>query len=496
MKKITQPLTLYLIGATGDLAKKKILKAVYRLFETDLLPDQFTVIGNARKALSQAEFQDYVKTCVEPKELSHWQQFTTHLHYVPGDATQPETFAKLKTFHDDLAAQQRCGNHMWYIATLPQLYLSIVKNIKQHQLQNSACGWTKLLIEKPFGTDLATAQALNHELAEVFAEDQIYRIDHYLGKETVQNLVAFRFANGLFEKLWNRNYIDHIQVTAAETKGVAGRGNFYDATGATRDVLQNHLLQMIAITLMDEPASLNALDIRASRAELLKSISCVSHSSEKIGVAFGQFTAGNLGSESVPAYHETPDVPKNSQTETATAVKLEINSERWRGVPIYVRTGKRLASDVLEISIQFKDPQNVMFSALQYGTDPNVLTFRFQPDESIVLRLFVKKPGHGIELDTVPMEFRYQNKYQMDLIEAYERLIHDATIGDTTLFPSAQSIETSWKLVDQILALKTPELLEKYPAGSWGPQSFDQLIQQDGRSWIDPSIALGRKATA
>lgn len=477
MKKITEPLTLYLIGATGDLAKRKILKAIYRLFETDLLPDQFTLIGNARKALSLQEFQDYVKVCVQPQNEVLWSEFAKKLHYVPGNATEPQTFANLKNFHDQLAAKEHCGNHMWYIATLPQLYLQIVKNIKHYQLNTSGCGWTKLLIEKPFGTDFASAQALNAELAEAFTEDQIYRIDHYLGKETVQNLVAFRFANGLFEKLWDHNSIDHIQITAAERSDVKNRAEFYDATGATRDVLQNHLLQMIAITLMDEPPSLHSVDIRASRAKLLSAIELAPHKSDKISVAFGQ----------VEGYRDNPGIPAHSQTETAVAVKLEINSDRWRGVPIYIRHGKLFAKDVLEISIQFKDQPNAMFKPLKYGSDPNVLTFRFRPNEGIVLRLFVKKPGHGIELDLVPMEFRYHNQYQMDLIEAYERLIHDASIGDPTLFPSAKSIETSWSIVDQILALKAHTSLDTYQPGTYGPQSFTTLIEQDGRKWIDES---------
>jgi len=490
MKKIPESLTIFLIGVTGDLAKKKILKAIYRLHTQGLLTAPFNLIGNARKPLSQAEFVEFVKNSIQPKDEAQWQTFARSLSYVSGDATNPATFAELDTFHQHLKQNSPCGNHIWYVATLPQLYLDIIKNLKQYQMHRTECGWTKILIEKPFGTDLKSAQALNQELTEVFSEDQIYRIDHFLGKETVQNLVAFRFANGLFEELWNREYIDHVQVTFAETLGITGREQFYDSTGATRDVLQNHLLQMIAVTLMEEPASLSAADLRRSRSKLLKEISLSKPNGLRHSVVFGQYTPGTSKNQAVPGYTQENGIPPDSPTETATALKLEINNPRWQGVPVYVRTGKRLATDVLEISIQFKDPKNAMFKEIKYGPDPNILSFRFQPNEGIILRLFVKKPGHGTELDMVPMEFRYHNQYQMDFIEAYERLILDASLGDSTLFPSADSIEATWRLIDEILEYKQTVSPEKYSAGSWGPSSFDHLMQQDHRSWIDPSVDL------
>jgi glucose-6-phosphate 1-dehydrogenase len=349
-----------------------------------------------------------------------------------------------------------------------------------------------VLIEKPFGTDLDSARSLNMELTEVFSESQIYRIDHFLGKETVQNVLAFRFANGLFEELWNKKFIDHIQVTFSESIGIAGRGQFYDATGATRDVLQNHLLQMIAVTLMEEPKSLDSEDIRHSRSQLLEAIAFPEGPIEH-NLAFGQYIAGKVDGQPVVSFLDEHNIPSNSATETAIALKLEVHTERWQGVPIYVRTGKRLATDVLEISVQFKDPQNQMFKEIKYGPDPNILTFRFQPNEGIILRLFVKKPGHGIELDLVPMEFNYHNQYQMDLIEAYERLIHDASVGDPTLFPSADSIEATWRIIDAILDKKPNEKPDEYIAGSWGPSSFDDIIQRDNRKWIEPTIEKKRR---
>ncbi len=488
MQKIPEPLTIFLIGVTGDLAKKKILKAVYKLFEKGLLSAPFNLIGNARKPMLNDEFKQFVKEIVKPESDASWNRFSGSLSYVAGDSTKPETFEVIAQFHQQLAQDKHCGNHIWYIATLPQLYLSIVQNIKRHQMHTTECGWTKILIEKPFGTNLISAQALNEELTEVFTEDQIYRIDHFLGKETVQNLVAFRFANGLFEDLWNKNTIDHIQVTLSETLGVTGREEFYDATGATRDTFQNHLLQMIAVTLMEEPTTLSADDIRHSRSQLLRQITFMEDANVHQHVVFGQYETGVLAGQIVPGYTEEKNIAADSQTETALALKLAVNNDRWRGVPIYIRTGKRLAAEVLEISIQFKDPKNKMFNTVRFGPDPNILTFRFQPNEAIILRLFVKKPGHGIELDMVPMEFNYHNQYRMNLIEAYERLIHDASLGDSTLFPDAESIETSWKIVDQILSYKPDAKLAIYQAGSWGPDAFDTLIEQDGRKWLEPTI--------
>ncbi len=492
MKKIHEPLTIFLIGVTGDLAKKKILKAVYQLFEKDLLPEPFTLIGNARRAMSREEFQEYVRSVVTPQNSSVWQRFAQCLYYVAGDAAQSETFQAIRQLHSTLEAAHHCGNHMWYVATLPTLYLDIVRNLKELRLHSTECGWTKLLIEKPFGTDLQSAQKLNHELMEVFTEEQIYRIDHYLGKETVQNVLAFRFANGLFEHLWSNKYIDHIQVTSGETFGIAGREQFYDETGAVRDVVQNHLLQMIAVTLMEEPKSLHSADIRAQRAALLEQVGCVRGTGYADNIRFGQYAVGKVDGQTVKAYTQENELLKNSETETAVAVKLRIDNDRWDGVPVYVRAGKRFAQTVLEISVQFKNPSNSMFKDIPLGPEPNVLTFRFQPNEGIILELFVKKPGHGIELDEVPMSFCYHNQYQMDFVEAYERLIHDASMSDPTLFPTASGIESSWKIVDALLEYKKQAKPELYPSGSWGPHSFDQLIERDGRKWLEPNMAACR----
>ncbi len=481
------PLSIFLVGVTGDLSKKKILKAIYNLFRDNHLQEPFTLIGNARTPMSHDEFRDFVQGIVRPTDDYTWERFSKGLFYVSGDATDSTTFQKMSALHTTLKSERTCGNHLWYLATLPSLYLSVVQQLKSLQLYQTECGWTKIMIEKPFGMDLASAKELNEELTSVFEEDQIYRIDHFLGKETVQNLLAFRFGNGLFEHLWNKKYVDHIQVTLSETLGAEGREQFYDETGATRDVLQNHLLQMIAVTMMDEPKSLHAKDIRASRSQLLASLSCAQKGGIQKNVRFGQYTSGDVNGKKVAGYTELHKIPDDSKTETAVAAKLEVDSERWNGVPIYIRTGKRFDRDVLEISVQFKDPQNPMFKDVPYGPDPNVLSFRFQPNEGIILKLFVKKPGHGIELDPVNMDFSYRNQYQMNFIEAYERLIYDASQSDSTLFPSADGIEATWKIVDDILKYKNEVKPDLYEAGTWGPESFEEFIEQDGRKWIEPN---------
>lgn len=484
MKQIEQPLTLFLIGATGDLAKKKILKALYFLHTEALLPSQFTVVGNARSPFSRVEFQDFVKKLVQPKDDQQWQSFADALFYVAGDVAEVSTFEKLLAFHQEM---NHCGNHLWYVATLPSLYEAVVANIKQVGLEQTSCGWTKLLLEKPFGTDVATAHQLNQQLLEVFAEDQIFRIDHFLAKETVQNLLAFRFANGMYEHLWSSKFIDHIQITAAETLGIAGREQFYDATGALRDVVQNHVIQMLATTLMEEPSSLDPEAVRQQRQALLRSVTLAG--SVKTSVVFGQYQAGFGDGEKVVGYQQEKSSLAGSNTESAVAVKVLVDNDRWRGVPIYLRAGKRLQRSVTEISVVFKEPMNTMFKKNDQKMH-NVLTFRIQPNEAVIVRVQVKKPGLALQVEQVPMQFCFENEFQTGLTEAYVKLIYDAVVGDPTFFPRAEEIETSWQIIQPILdaVSQTKITVESYPAGSWGPTAFTELIARDGREWIVPSI--------
>lgn len=476
LQQITQPLTMFLLGTTGDLAKKKILKAVYELFRQGLLPRPFSLIGIARKEFTLTEYQNFVYEVIQPKEKDIWKDFVGSLQYVQGDLSDIATFEKIKAVHNALPY---CGNHLWYVATLPSLYVDVARFIGQVGLNESPCGWTKIMMEKPFGTDLATAQELNRFLSTIFSEDQIYRIDHFLAKETVQNLLAFRFANGMFEHLWNRMHVDHIQVNAIESIGLAGRGEFYEGVGTTRDVVQNHVLQLIATTLMEEPLSLESQAINGRRNDLLRAMRVADVNHVESIAAFGQYDT------------YIPDAGlavTESKTETAVAMQLAIETDRWRGVPIYLRAGKQFAQTATEISIQFKEPQNRMFGALG-GQRGNVLTLRIQPNEGVVLHMYVKKPGLKLAIDEVPMSFCYKNAFEMELVEAYVKLIHDAIAGDATLFPDSSGIEEAWRIVEPVLEYKRqPNFrLASYATGSWGPEEFNHLLGRSGRKWIEPS---------
>lgn len=482
--KISHPLTIFLLGATGDLAKKKIYPALYRLYQKRLLPSTFTIIGNARSALTRPEYQTMIKTIIRPTNQVEWYTFEQNIFFVSGDISQVETFEDIARVHQQLAADLRCGNHMWLVATLPQLYVPAIKAMKQVGVLHSDCGWTKFLLEKPFGTDLASSRQLTSLLRSVLQDDQIFRIDHFLGKETVQNLVAFRFANGLFESSWDHHHVDHIQVTMAEQGGIEGREQFYDATGLLRDVVQNHLLQLLAVTLMEEPVSLHSQDIRLQRSALLKKLAFASATKQTPTVLYGQYTKGVVDGAAVQGYRDNARISSRSWTETAFAAQLCINTPRWKGVPIYLRAGKRFAKNRLEISIIFKDRPNQMFTNEQTKTGANVLTFRFQPNEGIQLRLYVKQPGYGHTVESVPFKFTYQHQFKLDLIEAYERLLYDASVGDPTLFPTATDVDIAWGLIDPLLRRKTDVKPLPYPAGSWGPQAFDDLLARDGREWL------------
>lgn len=482
MQPIEQSLAIFLIGATGDLSKKKILPALYQLFIKELLPQHFYIIGSARSIYSREEFHEFVKSCVQPAHEGVWLEFCKHLYYVSANVTEAENFKNIRILYETL---EQCSNHLWYVSTLPSLYVDVARSIKNADLHTTAYGWTKFLIEKPFGTDLESARVLNKELLQVFKEDSIYRIDHFLGKETVQNLLAFRFANGAFEHLWDWKFVKYVTVTASETIGVEGRTAFYDQTGAIRDIFQNHILQMMAMTLMEEPASLNAKHIDIRRQEFLKSLRPLTAKTIPSSVAFGQYTAGSIHGQPVLSYLEEKGIPKGSVTETALACRLFSDTDRWQNVPIYVRFGKRMARKQTEISIHFKEPFNQLFKQMNAQTHGNVLTLNIAPHEGILFKMYVKEPGLKLSVKEVPMRFYYKHTFQMDLIEAYVKLIYDAIQGDTTLFPHAKGIEQSWQFVQPLLEYKNdPEFMpEHYPAGSWGPRGFAKLVHDDGNEW-------------
>ena len=479
MQKVTEPLTLVLVGATGDLAKKKILKASYMLYEKGLLPDDFLLLGNARSTHTKESFQLFVKGVVLPRDESIWEGFSSHLDYVSGDVTDEQTFIDIKKHLDD---SRRLGNLLWYIASFPSLYDDIIRHVGNCQLNSRPGGWVKFMLEKPFGTDYESAKMLNAHLLKIFTENQIYRIDHFLAKETVQTLLAFRFANSMFEHVWNRESIDHIQVNAVEDLGITGREKFYDATGTIRDVVQNHVLQMIAMTMMEQPKSLSEKDIREVRKDLLASISPLPQSEMASCAKFGQYIG----------YRQEVGIASTSRTETAVAFTLHVHNDRWNGVPVYVRAGKHLTRSVTEITVIFKPNKLSLFGSSVKTSKQTALTLRIGPNEGVIIHLAVKRPGIDFVLDEVPMQFCYKNEFQMDLVEAYVKLLYDAIVGDPTLFPHADGIESSWACVEPLLQhLQSNEYEpEPYEKGSWGPTSFEELLKKDGRVWMEPSAAV------
>lgn len=483
MSEQAAPITIFLVGITGDLSKKKVLPALYELFQSKYLGGHFQVVGIARSEFSREGFVEFLLEQLKPTDMERFQQFAQCCTYVAGDVTDESTFAKVQALHNRL---DNCGNHLWYLATLPILYSTIIRNMSTTGVHKSRCGWTKILLEKPFGIDLQSAQELNSLLLSEFEEAQIYRIDHFLGKETIQNLLVFRFANGLFENLWSKDYIDHIQIIKTETMGIAGREVFYDQTGAVRDVVQNHLLQMVAMTLMEPPASLAAKDIRQQRDAVLQSLTPLDLETISMISRYGQYQAGQLMGENVIGYRQEHPSLQNSTTETAVALKINSQLARWQGVPIYLFTGKRFDQTVTEISIQFKEPINSMFVSAGCAQAPNVLTLRIDPNEGVVLRLHAKKTGLKLELDEVLMEFCYKTSMKEPIIDAYVKLIYDAVVGDPTLFLHADGIEAAWAFVEPLLKFQAQPGFspDPYPAGSFGPTSFASLLLADGRSII------------
>lgn len=471
LSPIIAPLTLFLVGATGDLAKKKIWQALYHLYLHQLLPDEWQVVGIARRAFSRDEFVAFLEEVVHPTNARRWTQFIQHVIYHQGDVADKKAFSSLAT-RADLFDQ---ANRVWFLATVPSLYLHIIKHLRDCRLTEQASGWSKLLLEKPFGTDLKTAQALNKELAATFTEEQIYRIDHFLAKETVQNILVFRFANGMFEQLWNAEHIARIEIIASEQMGIAGREAFYDATGTIRDVVQNHVLQMIATTLMEEPLSLKAESVRQKRYELLEKLTIATPNNPADSVRLGQYTRGVVNGQEVQGYLEEAGIPSSSTTETAVAMRLAVHNQRWSGVPIYLVAGKRLAEKVTEISIFFKEKRNRMFSQYKLDQTPNILTFRIQPNESVSMRLSVKKPGIELAMHEVPLQFSYRGEFQTELVEAYVKLLHDAIQSDSTLFAHAKDIEETWRVLDGVLNVKSKLKVWQYPAGTVGPAEFEAL---------------------
>ena len=488
------PCTMVIFGATGDLTKRKLIPALYNLITNGLLPDEFAVVGVGRTALSDDEFRHQIRkdlkefATVEVEDgKAEW--LSRRLHYVAVDLEQPETFQGLADALAHLEQELHTeGNVLFYLAVPPSLFDDYVRQLGDMGLLREEEGrWRRVIIEKPFGHDLESARALNRQLREILNEKQIYRIDHYLGKETVQNIMAFRFANGIFEPIWNRRYIDHVQITVAETVGVEGRGSYYEEAGALRDMVQNHMFQLLALIGMEPPVSFAADAVRDERVKVLSGVRPFSHEDVLHATVRGQYGEGTIDGEHVPAYRAEKSVHPDSNTETFAALELFVDNWRWADVPFYLRTGKRLPKRVSEIAIQFKRAPLMLFRDTKIESlNPNLLVIKIQPDEGISLRFEGKVPGPSLRLGTVRMHFQYEDYFGRQAHTGYETLLYDCMLGDSTLFHRSDMVEAGWCVVTPILDVwqaLTPRNFPNYAAGTWGPKEADELIQRDGRKW-------------
>jgi glucose-6-phosphate 1-dehydrogenase len=497
--KRPDPTILIIFGASGDLTSRKIVPALYNLFVDHWLPDDFAVVGMARTPMSDDASRDHLRQGVAqfsrrgPAQTAPWDDFARHLTYVTGDYQDDVVWQHLTDHLRQLDTIWHTeGRCVFYLATPPALFEPIGEKLSRLGLCRN-CDLARVVVEKPFGRDLTSARNLNMLLRLMFEERQIYRIDHYLGKETVQNILAFRFGNTVFEPLWNRNHVDHVQITVAETIGTEHRGGYYDQSGALRDMMQNHILQMLCLTAMEPPISFQADEIRDNMADVLRAIQPIAPDEATQLAVRGQYGAGTIDNTPVVGYRHETDVPPDSNTETFAALKLEVNNWRWQGTPFYVRTGKRLALRATEIAIQFKPVPHLPFPAAALaGCEPNRIVIRVQPQESILLRVQVKQPGLDMRLSSVNMDFGYADYFGGTIPEAYETLLLDVMKGDATLFMRADQVEAAWSLVTPVLdawEASPPADFPNYAAGSWGPPDAPDLMERDGRRWLEPEPA-------
>ena len=482
---------IVIFGASGDLTARKLVPALYNLYKVGRLGKHFSVLGVARTGLSDDEFRQKMHEALikfEQASGPELEAFCEHLYYQAVNTSDALDYAKLLPRLDELHDKYgSSGNTLYYLSTPPSLYGVIPECLAAHGLNTEEFGWKRIIVEKPFGYDIETAKALDIQIHRFFEEHQIYRIDHYLGKETVQNLLVLRFSNGLFEPLWNRNFIDYVEITGAESIGVEERGGYYDGSGAMRDMLQNHLLQVLAMVAMEPPAIINATSMRDEVAKVLHCLHPLSTENVKNDVVLGQYVAGTVDGEQVVGYLEEKGVPPDSSTETFIALKCEIDNWRWAGVPFYVRSGKRLPTRVTEIVIHFKTTPHPVFSQ---NAPENKLIIRIQPDEGISMRFGLKKPGAGFEAKEVSMDFSYADLASTNLLTAYERLLLDAMKGDATLFARTDAVHACWRFVQPILDYKAAHgRVYEYESGSWGPTEADKLIARHGKLWGKPSGA-------
>ena len=493
LNRIAGPSGLIIFGVTGDLSRNKLMPAVYDLANRGLLPPGFGLVGFARRDWATQDFEQVVHDAVKqyartPFDEEVWRQLAAGIRFVSGDFDDDDAFERLSQTLAELDRDRgTMGNHAFYLSIPPKSFPLVTEQLRRSGLADAPDGeWRRVVIEKPFGSDLTTARELNDVVESVFPADSVFRIDHYLGKETVQNILALRFANMLYEPLWNANYVDHVQITMAEDIGVGGRAGYYDGIGAARDVIQNHLLQPLALTAMEEPVSFDAADLRAEKEKVLSAVRLPKDLAT--GTARGQYSSGWQGGEWVKGFLDEEGMNPESVTETYAAMRLDIGTRRWAGVPFYLRAGKRLGRRVTEIAVVFKRAPQYLFAEAQTSAlGQNALVIRVQPDEGVTIRFGSKVPGAGMQVRDVTMDFGYGHAFTEQSPEAYERLILDVLLGEPPLFPRHEEVELSWKILDPIeefwAAQGRPEL---YSPGTWGPSSADDLLARDGRVWRRP----------
>lgn len=497
LERGADPCVVIIFGASGDLTKRKLIPALYRLTQERLLPAEFAILGFSRSPMSHEDFRakmkDAIVTYTEAKRVDEavWQSFAQGLYYISGDINDPDCYQRMSELLEQIDRERgTAGNRVFYLSVAPSLYSEAVEQIGAAKMARPKPGsWTRIIIEKPFGHDLESAKQLNQDVAKVFEEDQVYRIDHYLGKETVQNLLVFRFANGIFEPIWNHRYIDHVQITNAEAIGVEGRGGYYETAGVLRDMIQNHVFQVLSLVAMEPPISLSANAVRDEKIKAMQAVRPIPVELVSESVVRGQYGPGSVGGKEVPGYRQEPDVSPESATDTYAALKLYFDNWRWAGVPFYIRSGKRMPKRVTEIAIHFRQAPHLLFRNIpSQQLEPNVLVVRIQPDEGITLRVGAKVPGQITRIRWVNMDFRYGASFGISSPEAYERLLLDCILGDSTLYARRDMTERGWEIVMPILEAwkSTKPDFPNYEAGTWGPEEGDALLEKEGRQWRKP----------